>query len=249
MAVRYDMPHMGGSTISTKLTAKLVNELRNGEYAQCERLPSEVNAAACVPVSRSVLRGVVSRLERAGFVERGRGIGTIIHRAVVNMSIRMDIKYEYHELVRGMGYTPSADHVRLSERLADDALAEKLELDAGAELIVCEKRILANGKPVIYSIDHLPKNLFQGMNYLQFDWSLPIFDILEEKCGILVDTDVAKLSATNGIAQVRQILELGEGEALILLDEVGYYKLSRPILQSYGFYTNFFDFTMLRKKF
>lgn len=244
----YEMPHMGGSTIANRLTAKMLHELRHGNYTECERLPSELELAERFGVSRSVIRDVLSDLEREGFIERGRGIGTIVHREIVNLTNRLDVKFEYNELVHGRGAQSSIDSIYLYEKPADEDLAERLQIDTGEPLIVCEKRVLANGAPVIFSIDHLPQYLFEQCDYRQLDWSEPIFDILEENCGIIVDSDVAKISAINGTPQIRERLKLTEGEAMLFIDEVGYYKLSRPILQSYGFYTNFFDFTVLRKK-
>lgn len=245
---KYELPHMGGSTISTRLTAKMMTELRSGDYAECERLPSELELADRFGVSRSVIRDVLSNLEREGFIERGRGIGTIIHRGIVNMTNRMDVKFEYDDLVRGAGCQPSSDSLHVYEKPADEELAERLEIDTGTSLIVCEKRILASGRPVIFSIDHLPKSLFANTDYRTLDWAAPVFDLLEAECGIVVDSDVARVAAAIGPPDIREKLAINESEALIFIDEVGYYKLSRPILQTYAYYTDFFDFTILRKK-
>ncbi|MDL2324309.1 GntR family transcriptional regulator [Ruminococcaceae bacterium OttesenSCG-928-A16] len=249
MEKTYQMPHMGGATISTRLMSRLLAELRSGEFAGSTRLPSEVELAEKFKVSRSVVRDALAGLEREGFIERGRGIGTVIQRDVVSMVNRMDIKYEYNDLVTGMGARPRADKVKLYEEKATEMVAKKLQIEPGTPVVVCKKRILADGKPVIYSIDYLPKALFGQLDYKQLDWGQPIFDILEEKLGIVVDTDMASLLATNATPEVRQLLEIGPDEALLLMDEVGYYKLSRPILHSHGYYTNFFNFSLLRKKF
>lgn len=249
MAMKYELPHMGGNTISTKLTAKLIDELRFGDFKNDDRLPSEVELAERYKVSRSVIRDVLSNLEREGFVERGRGIGTLIHRDIVNLENRLDLKYEYYQLIRGVGAVPSCDNVRLHEKPADEELAVRLDIDVGETVIVCEKRILANGKPVIYSIDHLPQQLFGNIDYKMLAWDTPVFDLLEEYCGIVVDTDIASLQVVNATESWAKTLEVPAGQALFFVDEVGYYKLSRPIIQTFGYYTNFFNFAMLRKKF
>ncbi len=245
----YELPHMGGETIANKLTARLIEELREGEFSQCEKLPSEVELAAQFKVSRSVIRDVLSNLERECMIERVRGLGTIIHRDIVNFANRLDLKSEYNDLIRALGFRPSVDNVKLYEEFADEELAEKLSLDVGAPLIVCEKRILANGKPVIYSIDHLSASLFGKSNWRSLDWSQPVFDLLEQNCGIAVDTDIARLEAVVGPAHIREWLSLGPQDALLMMDEIGCYKLSKPIFHTFAFYTSFFDFTILRRKF
>lgn len=247
--LNYDMPHMGGNTISAKLSARLIQELRVGEFSTAERLPSEVELAEHYGVSRSVIRDVLSNLEGEGFVERGRGIGTIVHRNILNLNNRLDLKYEYNQLILAAGAQPGTDSVRLYEKTADEHLAQRLEIDAGEAILVCEKRLLANGVPVIFSVDHMPKRLFARINYKALAWDTPIFDILEEQFGIVVDTDIANLNAVLGPQDIREKLQVKQDEAVISIDEIGFYKLSRPILQTYGYYTNFFNFTMLRKKF
>lgn len=235
--------------MATRLTVQMIHELRTGIFKDATRLPSELELAEQFGVSRSVIRDMLSDLEREGYVERGRGVGTVVNRQIVQLKTRLDLKFEYNDLIVGTGANPSTGNVRLYLRAADDDLAERLEVDTGTPLVVCEKRVLAGGRPVIYSIDHLPEGLFAGKDWRLFDWATPVFDLLWEHCGITVDTNITRLSAVQGPGAVRNHLKCADGEALILLEEVGYYKLSRPILHSYGFYTNYFDFTLLRKKF
>ena len=245
----YRLPNMGGFTIANRLTAKLMVELREGDFATVQRLPSEVELAERYGVSRSVIRDVLANLEREGYVERGRGVGTMVNRQIVALHSRLDLKFEYNDLVRAAGATPGTDQVILYEKQADDDIAEKLEVDVGSSLLVCEKRVLASGVPVIYSIDHLPKALFSRKKWREYDWSSPVFELLETHCGIAVDTNITRLTAVCGPATLREKLAMKADEAMIFLEEVGYYKLSKPILHSYGYFTNFFEFTMLRKKF
>lgn len=245
----YQMPHMGGATIANKLTAILIEELRVGEFSECEKLPSEVELAAKYKVSRSVIRDVLANLERECIVERVRGLGTMVHREIINLQSRLDLKFEYNDLIRAAGSKPSVDSVKLYEKSADEELAERLGIDVGSPLVVCEKRILASGVPVIYSIDHLPQSLFGTKAWNLFDWSAPVFDLLEHHCGIVVDTDITNITAVCGSESIREKLQTAQGEALILMDEISCYKLTKPILQTYAFYTDFFDFTILRRKF
>lgn len=244
---KQEMPHMGGSTISARLSTQLIRDMRDGNFAHAVRLPSEIKLAVHYAVSRSVIRDVLAHLEREGFVTRIRGIGTWIHRDMVNMTNRLDIKFEFNELVQGRGCAPTVDQIRVYEKSADEKLAKQLKLHAGDPLIVIEKRILANTVPVIYSIDHLPLSTFAHIDYHTLDWRIPLFDLLETYCHIHVDSDIAQISATNANLQIRHLLEVSENEAVLLVDEIGYSNSNCPIFQAYGFYKNFFDFTVLRK--
>ena len=73
---------LGGAVISDRIVASLLEELRTGRYARADRLPAEVDLAAELGVSRTVIRDALSEMERAGYIERVRGIGTVVNRSV-----------------------------------------------------------------------------------------------------------------------------------------------------------------------
>ncbi len=249
MSKGYILPNMGGTTISNRLTQKLLQEMVSGSFMQIDRLPSEIELAEKYGVSRSVIRDVLANLEREGFVERGRGIGTVVNRQIVNMKSRLDLKLEYNNLVRSVGAVPSTGEVKLYEKAANEMLAKKLQIKVNDPLIICEKWVYASGVPAIYSIDHLPKELFEAREWQNFDWAAPVFDLLENHLGIVVDTNITDVSAIKGDDILRQKMNVKEDAAILLLDEVGYYKLSKPILHSYQYFSDYFKFTMLRKLF
>ncbi|MEG2372033.1 MAG: winged helix-turn-helix domain-containing protein, partial [Hydrogenoanaerobacterium sp.] len=75
MIEQYDLPHFGGKLMSTQVSALLMKELKTGIFCKSEKLPSEVELAERLGVSRTVIRDALSDIEREGFVERVRGIG------------------------------------------------------------------------------------------------------------------------------------------------------------------------------
>ena len=94
---------LGGAVISDRVVASLLDELRTGRYAHADRLPAEVDLAAELGVSRTVIRDALSEMERAGYVERVRGIGTVVNRSVLGLRSRLDQKLEYYPLIRSFG--------------------------------------------------------------------------------------------------------------------------------------------------
>ena len=78
-------PRLGGVLISNQVVAELLEQLRNGIWQDTDHLPPELELANRLNVSRTVVRDALSELERAGYIERVRGIGTVINRDVVNL--------------------------------------------------------------------------------------------------------------------------------------------------------------------
>ena len=238
---------LGGTVISDRVVAQLLEELRTGHYAGADRLPAELDLAAELGVSRTVIRDALSTMERAGYVERVRGIGTVVNRAVLPLRSRLDQKLEYYPLIRSCGSYPHADGIQIQSTRASEDLAHSLGLEPGAELICIRKRVLADSTPVIYSINYLPKSLLGGRDYTRLDLAGSIFDVLDQICGQQVSSTVAHIKASCGDDAIRAAMRLAPGEAMLLLDEVCYTRLCRPVLRAFSYYTNFFDFSILRK--
>ena len=239
--------HLGGRIISDRVVAQLLEELRTGRWAGADRLPAELDLAGELGVSRTVIRDALSTMERAGYVERVRGIGTVVNRAVLSLRSRLDQKLEYYPLIRSFGSYPHADGIQIQPLRASGELAQSLEVETGADLICIRKRVLADSTPVIYSINYLPRSLLGGQDYTKLDLGGSIFEALEQCCGQQVSSTVAHIKASCGDAAIRTAMRLAPGEAMLLLDEVCYTRLCRPVLRALSYYTNFFDFSLLRK--
>ena len=238
---------LGGAVISDRVVASLLDELRTGRYARADRLPAEVDLAAELGVSRTVIRDALSEMERAGYVERVRGIGTVVNRTVLGLRSRLDQKLEYYPLIRSFGSYPHADGIQVYPVRAGEELARNLEIEPGDEVICIKKRILADTTPVIWSVDYLPKALFNGRDYTRIDLTGDVFEILERECHQQVTSNVAHLKASCGDDGIRSAMRLAPGEAMLLLDEVCFNRLCKPVMRSLSYYTNFFDFSILRK--
>lgn len=130
---------LGGAVISDRVVAALLQELRTGRYADADRLPAEVDLAAQLGVSRTVIRDALSEMERAGYIERVRGIGTVVNRTVLNLRSRLDQKLEYYPLIRSFGSYPHADGIQIYPTRAGEELARDLGIEAGDE-VICIKR-------------------------------------------------------------------------------------------------------------
>ena len=180
---------LGGAVISDRVVASLLEELRIGRYALADRLPAEVDLAAELGVSRTVIRDALSEMERAGYVERVRGIGTVVNRSVLSLRSRLDQKLEYYPLIRSFGSYPHADGIQV----------------------------------------------------------FPIRAGEERECHQQISSNVAHLKASCGDDAIRAAMRLAPGEAMLLLDEVCFNRLCRPVMRSLSYYTNFFDFSILRK--
>ena len=124
---------LGGELRSHQAARRLLEELRRGRYADAAQLPSELELADVLGVSRTVVRDALSDLERDGYVERVRGIGTLVNRDVVRVENRMDQKLEFNRMIRSIGRVPHSDNLMVTRETAMPELAAKLGLDPERE--------------------------------------------------------------------------------------------------------------------
>ena len=240
---------LGGELRSQHTAARLLEELENGRYSGAAQLPSELELASDLGVSRTVVRDALSELERDGYLERVRGIGTLVNRDVGQLKNRTVQKLEFYKMIRAMGKEPRSDNLSVTREIASPALVEKLQLptDAPQTLVFVRRRVMADDTPVLFSTDILPLSLFDNKRLEGIDFSQPIFDIAARHCHTEVTETVAHLHAVSGPAGIRRQLALRPEQALLQLEEICYSRLCKPVLCCQTYYTDFFDFAMVRK--
>ena len=240
-------PRLGGALLSVHAAQRLLQEIAAGRWAAADRLPPEVELAAALGVSRTVVRDALSELERGGYIERVRGIGTVVNRGVAALDHRMDRKVEFTRRIAESGRTPHTDHLLVTRQAADADAAAALGMTPGQTVLVVTKRMLADDVPVLLCTDTLPLELFGGRRLDGVDFARPIFDILQQECGIQTTSTIAHLRAVPGAAAERRLLRLGPDKALLELQETCYSRLCRPVVRSRTLYTDYFDFALVRK--
>ena len=247
MTANRTAPRLGGALLSAHAAQRLLQEIAAGRWAAADRLPPEVELAAALGVSRTVVRDALSELERGGYIERVRGIGTVVNRGVAALDHRMDRKVEFTRRIAESGRTPHTDHLLVTRQAADADAAAALGMTPGQTVLVVTKRMLADDMPVLLCTDTLPLELFGGRRLDGVDFARPIFDILQQECGIQTTSTIAHLRAVPGAAAERRLLRLGPDKALLELQETCYSRLCRPVVRSRTLYTDYFDFALVRK--
>ena len=247
MTANRTAPRLGGALLSAHAAQRLLREIVAGRWAAADRLPPEVELAAALGVSRTVVRDALSELERGGYIERVRGIGTVVNRGVAALDHRMDRKVEFTRRIAESGRTPHTDHLLVTRQAADADAAAALGMTPGQTVLVVTKRMLADDVPVLLCTDTLPLELFGGRRLDGVDFARPIFDILQQECGIQTTSTIAHLRAVPGAAAERRLLRLGPDKALLELQETCYSRLCRPVVRSRTLYTDYFDFALVRK--
>lgn len=235
-------------SISNKLIKVMLHELREGKFKNIEILPKEEELAQYLNVSRTSLRDVLKSLEEEGYIIRVKKKGTIINKRVLNLHFRIDIEYEFKDLLEIAGYKHSYKLLGIEEIKADEYIAKQLELKIQTPLLEVKKLVFANEKPVILCYDYLNLNLFNNNIPEEKDYDPNIFTLLEDKTHERVDFNVTKIIPIIANKELKELLEV-KGP-IIKIEDVGFSKYAKPILFSTIYWNgDFFDFHLVRKRY
>ena len=235
-------------TQSKSIRAQLLTAMQVGEYAHCDRLPRESVLSEKLGISRTQLRDILASLEREGFITRRHGVGTIINRHVLNVQTRMDIELEFLDMIAQSGHTGAVAFVRVSDGTADEELAQRLNLPVGAPVLRVARLCTADGKPAIYCEDVVEKAKLQRP-YTTEELRQPIFDFLQNVCGISSYLDLTDLRPVAADAALADVFQVPQGTPLLNMDEVDYDIEGAPVFASNEYFADgIFHHTVLRKK-
>ena len=230
------------------IRSQLLFDMREGTYAECERLPRESVLAEKLGISRTQLRDILASLEREGFITRRHGVGTIINRHVLNVQTRMDIEVEFLDMIRQSGFQPAVAYVRVAEGTADEKIAAQLQIPVDTPIIRVSRLCTADGRPAIYCEDVLEKALAKG-DYTLKDLKLPIFHFLQQFCGIFPYLDLTDLRPTVADAALSEIFQVPIGAPLLRMEEVDFDIDGKPVFCSTEYFADgIFRHTVMRKK-
>ena len=134
---------------------RLLREMKEGAYRYSGKLPPEGVLAERLNISRTQLRDSLAQLEREGFISRHQGVGTVINRHVLAVTVRMDMEIEFMEMIAASGHKPgllSSTHAVVP---AGESVAQHLAISPTDTVLKVSRMIGADEKPAIYCEDYI----------------------------------------------------------------------------------------------
>jgi GntR family transcriptional regulator len=202
----------------------LLSLIEDGTYQPGEQLPSEVDLAAQLGISRPTLREALLHLEQKSVVIRKHGVGTFVANGCV------------HRLESGLE--------RLESVLE---LADKLQVVPGISLTIVRRVIVVDRVPVAYMLDVAPASILSPADVDErFDGS--VLNLLRQKQSIQVDQAVADIVAVDADAFLAKKLSIPLGRAVLLLEETLFDQAGEVVEFSRNYFVpDFFHFRVVRR--
>ena len=190
-----------------------------GGYQIGQQLPPETELAAELGVSRTTLREALLGLEREGIIIRRHGVGTFV---APGYDQRLESGLEHLDSLvtwaARQGIQVRCNDLQVREELADQELAERLEVTLGSPVTSVHRVIVLGGAPVAYMIDVAPASILSPAAVEEaFDGS--VLDCLRRQQGLQISHAIAELVALNADASLAEKLNLEPEQAVLLMEE------------------------------
>lgn len=205
----------------------LQEHIDNGGWQPGDQLPGEPELCRMFDVSRTVIRQALKDMEYEGLILREKGRGTFVAKPKIDQSLVQKLTGFFQDMV-DRGYTPVTRVLKQEVVPASPKVAARLKLDPEAPVIEIHRLRGLHNEPFILDTTYLPYALCPQI--LSEDLSQQsLYALLEDKLGFVIARGHRALEAVRANEYEARLLQIDEGDPLILLDSVVYLADGTPI--------------------
>lgn len=212
-----DRPDLAGPSdlpAHTRIGRWLEGLIGSGELAAGDKLPSEVEIATSLGVSRMTLRQALSALESKGLIDRRRG------RFGGNFVAAPRFEFDhaglpgFTEQMRRFDVAPGARVLRARTHRPDAQVGKALGLRRTDQVHEILRVRTADGEPIVLEQAHLPATVFPAM--LSRDLTGSLYAIMRDY-GAAPHSADERIEATRATSEQSEILGVDAGSPLLLI--------------------------------
>ncbi|PLR77695.1 GntR family transcriptional regulator [Bacillus sp. V3-13] len=240
MSIKSDNRHLYLQVID-----RIKQDIDEGRYKEREKLPSEFDLAKQLGVSRATLREALRILEEENVIIRRHGVGTFVNAKPLFTS-GIEQLNSVTSMIEQAGMTPGTIFLSSSTLSPTEEDLRRFSCTKDDEIVVSERVRTANGEPVVYCIDKVPKKIMpESFSHEQES----LLSILEEKAGRKITYAVAQIEPIGYHERISPILECDPETALLVLKQMHFDETDEPVLYSVNYFkADKFSFHVLRKR-
>lgn len=209
-----------------QITQNFRELIGGGQLQPGETVPSEWELSALYGVSRLTVRRALDELVRDGLLNRRHGVGTFVANPTEAQIFPSELSFTKN--MQRIGRTPSSRMVSLQVVAATPAVAQYLELQAGAPVFELVRVRLVDGEPLMLETTYLSQARFPDLPQADLsDGSL--YEFLNKHCQVNVVALDQVLEPTLLTDREAGLLDVRRRAPAILSEIVGFTSDGMPI--------------------
>jgi len=205
----------------------LRQQIEEGNWGPGFHLPGELDLSQIFGVSRTVIRQALAELVNQGLIVRERGRGTFVTKPKIRESLVQRLTGFHHDMV-DRGYEPETQVLELEITPASSRVASKLQIPEGEPVLKLTRKRSIEGVPIVLVTTYLPYKLCPGLEKEDFE-KQSLYEILERKYGLSIASGRRTVEAVAANEHEAQMLKIGKGAPLILLESISYLEDGIPL--------------------
>jgi len=182
-------------------------------YRAGELLPDEVSLSRSLGISRNTLRAAIGRLVDEGRLERKAGVGSRVVEPKVVSGIGAWHSFTRELAAKGIRVETYSLNVKWVSALSEPARA--LRIARGAKALRLDRVHGWGGQPEADFRSYLHPRLGLASNQ---DFSRPLYQLIQERCGVIADESLEELSAVSADRRLAERLAVAVGAPLLRRD-------------------------------
>lgn len=214
-----------------QISQQLSELIESGKYATGEIIPSEKQLEEKYSVSRMTVRLAIGELVNKGYVERMRGIGTVVTYGKIEENLKRVISFS--EEMELHGITMQTGYCQIKIVAASEQVAKNLCVKRSSNVFELTRVRCANSRPLVYSTTYL-KIADLPLNADLYSDSL--YKLLNEKFNVSITRASDQLEATLAEGKIAKFLEVSNGFPTFKRTRVAYDQFDKPAEYSVCYY-------------
>jgi GntR family transcriptional regulator len=186
-------------------------------------------------------------LERKGYIEARRGIGTFVLGARNEMKIPEMLSFS--EEVKARGGKPSSKVLSVILGPASSDSQEFFRLEDGEPVYEIKRLRLSDDLPLAIEVVQLPQKRFPGID--KFQWGKEsLYEVLENSYGVKLARCFSEIVATSANREQAELLKLNIASPLLVVNRKSYSTDDVPVefsISCYPGHCSIMTFTAVRQ--
>jgi GntR family transcriptional regulator len=208
-----------------QIKKQILDQIARGELTPGQMLPSERQYQEMLSVSRATIRQALNELVNEGYLERQRGIGTIVAHTKITPQLQRLTSFSEDMLSRGS--KPGSITLQVDLTPASKRVCEVFHLPSETMIYSVYRLRLADEAPIGLQRLYLPPWLTFKEEEL---WSMSsYYQLLENHFGLSLDHAREILTARGATPQEAELLKIVSGQALLYIERESYDKEDRVL--------------------
>ena len=209
----------GTAPLYSKIEKVLKDWILEEKYKSGELLPTEEELARMFNASRTTVRNALSNLEKAGYVWRKQGKGSIVK----DVKLSQDLNYlsSLTESLEQRGVAVTTGMLSITKTTPPQKVREEMGIGAEQKVYWLQRTRIADGIPIAYVNNYIMAgivpNLEQNTKLLEVHG---LYSVLEEQYNIKIDSCVETIHTYISGPMEMEILQLDKPVALFLSKRV-----------------------------